>query len=158
MANIADFSNRADELPEQEFQPIPDGWYQTEIKKAELKPTKDGTGEYINVQYSVLGPAHAGRVVFGMINVRNKNPEAETIGLRQLKELRAACGLAVLRDTDELVGRNVEINVKTQKSEEYGDRNTVAKIRSAGGSSPMPKPGASATPAPGGSTPPWARK
>lgn len=158
MANIADFSQRADALPDQDFQPIPEGKYTAEISGADLKTTKDGTGQYINLKFSVLGPAHAGRIVFSIVNIQNKNQQAEEIGLRQLKELRAACGIAALRDTDELLGKTVKIKVKIQKSEQYGDKNTVAGFESVSGGT-MPT-GASTTsqPAASGSTPPWARK
>ena len=150
MANIADFSAKADQVQDQDFQPIPDGWYRVEIKKAELKATKDGNGQYINVQYSVLGPNFAGRVVFDIINVRNASATAEQIGLASLKKLKLAVGLPSLTDTDQLVGRNLEIDVKTQKSADYGDKNTVKAYRSPEGSA-MP----SMAPT---SAPPWAKK
>jgi len=156
MANIASFSTRADQIPDQDFQPIPDGVYNAEIKTAEMKNTKDGTGQYINLALTVLGPTHAKRIVFSMINIVNKNPEAEEIGLRQLKELRIACGIASLRDTDELIGKTLKIKVKTRKDENYGDKNVVASYMSASGGS-MPAPGQS-TPASTGSAPPWAKK
>jgi len=149
MANIADFSAKADQVQDQDFQPIPDGWYRVEIKKAELKATKDGQGQYINVQYSVLGPNFAGRVVFDIINVRNASATAEQIGLASLKKLKLAVGLPSLTDTDQLVGRNLEIDVKTQKSADYGDKNTVKAYRSAEGSTVPSIPSAA---------PPWAKK
>jgi hypothetical protein len=151
MANIADFSAKADAVQDQDFQPIPDGWYRVEVKKAELKATKDGNGQYINVQYSVMGPSHAGRVVFDIINVRNASAEAERIGLAGLKRLKLAVGLPSLTDTDQLVGRNLEIDVKTQKSADYGDKNVVKAYRSPEGSA-MPAAVANA------SAPPWAKK
>lgn len=153
MANIADFSRRADELQAQDFTPIPDGVYNAEIKSADMKDTKDGTGQYINMSLTVLGPTHANRIVFSMINIVNKNPAAEEIGLRQLKELRIACGIASLRDTDELIGKALKIKVGTQKSESYGDKNVVKAFMSASGSE-MPI----ATATPSSSTPPWAKK
>ena len=58
MANIADFSRRADELQAQDFTPIPDGVYNAEIKSADMKDTKDGTGQYINMV--TLGPTQTG--------------------------------------------------------------------------------------------------
>ena len=152
MANIADFSAKADQVQDQDFQPIPDGWYRAEVKKAELKATKDGKGQYINVQHGVLGPSHAGRIVFDIINVRNASAEAERIGLAQLKRLKLAIGLPSLTDTDQLVGRNLEIDVKTQKSEEYGDKNVVKAYRSPEGSA-MPAAAVSNS-----SAPPWAKK
>ncbi len=150
MANIADFSAKSDAVQDQDFTPIPDGWYRAEIKKAELKATKDGNGQYINIQYSVLGPSYAGRVVFDIINVRNASAEAERIGLAQLKKMKLAVGLPSLTDTDQLIGRNLEIDVKTQKSAEYGDKNVVKAYRSTEGSA---MPTATNT-----SAPPWAKK
>ena len=40
------------ELPvsENSFDPLPAGWYQVNIKGAELKDTKAGTGQYIAVR------------------------------------------------------------------------------------------------------------
>ena len=150
MANIADFSAKADEVKDQDFAPIPDGWYRVEVKKAELKMTKDGTGQYINVQYSVLGPSFAGRIVFDILNVRNNSADAERIGLAQLKKLKLAVGLPALTDTDQLIGRTLEIDVRTRKSDQYGDKNEVKSYRSMEGSA-MPMAAASAAP-------PWAKK
>lgn len=158
MANIADFSRRADELPEQEYSLVPEGSYNADIEKAELRQTKDGTGQYINLQMKILGPTSAGRVVFGTINIQNKSEKAEEIGLRQLKELRAALGMAALRDTDDLVGRQVKVKVKIQPEKDgYPARNSVAGYASVSGNTmPMPS-AATTTPAAATSAPPWAR-
>lgn len=159
MANIADFSRKADELPEQSYDPVPEGLYNADIEKAEVKQTKDGTGQYINMQLKILGPTQSGRVVFGTINIQNKSEKAEEIGLRQLKELRAACGIASLRDTDELIGRQVKIKVKIQPEKDgYPARNTIGGYSAISGNTmPMPS-GGSTPPAAASSTPPWARK
>ncbi|HRV28833.1 MAG TPA: DUF669 domain-containing protein [Spirochaetia bacterium] len=161
MANIADFSRMADELPEQEYDLVPEGVYNADIEKAELKDTKNGTGQYINLQLKIIGPTSAGRVVFAMINIKNANPKAEEIGLRQLKELRTACGIATLRDTDELIGRTVKIKVKINPEKDgYKASNSVASYQSINGGA-MPAPGSNGTtaaPVASVSTPPWARK
>jgi hypothetical protein len=115
------------ELPESNnnFDPLPAGWYQVNIKGAELKDTKAGTGQYIAVQYDVTGPTHQGRVVFGNINIRNPNPKAEEIGHQQLGELMRSIGLPSLQDTDQLIGGSLSIKLSIRKSEEYGDSNDV---------------------------------
>ena len=69
------------------FDPIPAGWYTVKIVEAKLKDTKSGTGQYIAVRYDVLGPQYQGRVVFGNINIKNQNPQAEEIGRQQLGDL-----------------------------------------------------------------------
>jgi hypothetical protein len=125
--SFLDMPINAADLPvsENSFDPLPAGWYQVNIKGAELKDTKAGTGQYIAVQYDVLGPTHQGRVVFGNLNIRNPNPKAEEIGRQQLGELMRAIGLATVQDTDQLIGGQLSIKLSVRKSEEYGDSNDV---------------------------------
>lgn len=119
-----------------DYELLPEGWYTANIADAELRETKAGTGNYINVRYDIIGPSHAGRVVFGMITVRNPNQTAERIGREQLSALAAAIGMKEMpRDTDELVGNSVEVKVGVEKSAEYGDKNNIKGFKSAGKSS-----------------------
>lgn len=164
-------SFNAAELPQSDnnFEPLPAGWYQAAINGAELKTTKAGTGQYIAVRYDVLGPTHQGRVVFGNLNISNPNPKAEAIGHQQLGDLMRAIGVAQVTDTDQLIGGNCEIKLKVRKSEEYGDSNDVQAWKAiAGGHMPQAQPMQAQQPmqpqqaqqpqavAPG-ATPPWAR-
>ena len=73
------------ELPKSErnFDPLPAGWYNATIGGAEIKQTKAGTGEYIAIRYDITGPTHQGRVIFGNLNIKNANPQAESIGYQQ---------------------------------------------------------------------------
>lgn len=150
-------------LPQSEasFDPLPAGWYQAKITKAEVKNTKAGTGNYIAVRYDILGPTHQGRVVFGNLNIKNPNSEAERIGREQLGELMRAVGLARVQDSDELIGGELSIKLKVRLSEQYGDSNDVAGYRAISGTSaPKPPTGAvtPAAPAGGKPPPPWAKK
>ena len=93
MANLGTTFSR-DELPvSQGFDPIPAGWYTATVTGAELKDTKAGDGQYINVQYTVLGPEYQGRVIFGLINIRNASTKAQEIGMSNINSLMAAIGL-----------------------------------------------------------------
>lgn len=147
---------QADQLPvsESNFDPLPAGWYQASISKVELKNTKSGTGSYINVQYSILGPTHQGRVVFGMINISNQNPKAEEIGRQQLGELMRAIGLARVEDTDQLIGGNLSIKLDV-KEDDYGIKNNVKAFKSNGAAPSAPKAAPQAT---ASAAPPWAKK
>lgn len=148
---------QADQLPvsESNFDPLPAGWYQVSITKADLTPTKSGTGSYINMRYDVLGPTHQGRVVFGMITISNQNQKAEEIGRQQLGELMRAIGLARLEDTDQLIGGNLQIKLGI-KEDDYGIKNDVKGFKSNGGAAPLaPKPAAASAPA--ASKAPWAK-
>jgi len=152
----------ANALPKSErsFDPLPAGWYNVTISGAELKQTKAGTGEYIAVRYDVAGPTHAGRVVFGNLNIKNANPTAESIGRQQLGELMRAAGFAKVEDTDQLIGGQLQIKLDIRKSEQYGDSNDVKGFKSLASGSAMPV-AASAAAAPAASAkaaPPWVKK
>lgn len=157
-------SINANDLPESSggFDPLPPGDYQARIADADVKKTKDGSGEYIKVRLDIIGPTHAGRVVFANFNIRNKSPKAEEIGRQQLGGLMRAIGLPTLTDTDQLVGGNVTVSLKIRDDEKYGPSNEVKAFRSIGGSqlpaASAPPAAASAPAKPAANTPPWARK
>ena len=102
--------------------------YTASVVDAVLKDSKSG-GQYINVRYDILGPTNAGRVVFGMITLRNANVKAEEIGRIQLGDLMRAIGLAKIGDTDELIGGKCQIKVEIQESEGYGAQNRVVGFK-----------------------------
>lgn len=138
------FTASADNAPEiqNDFAPLPAGWYTATISSAELTTTKAGTGEYIKIRYDITGPSHQGRVVFDNVNIRNPNPVAEKIGREDLERLRLAIGISALSDTDQLIGGNVDIKLTVKKSEEWGESNEVKGIKAGGGGSAAPAPGA----------------
>jgi hypothetical protein len=145
---------------ERSFDPLPAGWYNVTISGADLKQTKAGNGEYIAVRYDVAGPTHAGRVVFGNLNIKNPNPTAESIGRQQLGELMRAAGFAKVEDTDQLIGGQLQIKLDIRKSEQYGDSNDVKGFKSLAAGSAMPTVVAAAA-APAASakaSPPWVKK
>ena len=140
------------------YDPLPAGWYNANITAAELKPTKDGSGQYIKVRYDITGPSHQGRVVFGNLNIKNKSAKAEEIGRQQLGDIMRAIGLAKVTDTDQLIGGSLSIKLDIRAaSEQYAAQNEVKGFKSLTGSAPAAAPAASA-PAPAKAAPPWARK
>lgn len=148
--------------PEQgNFEPLPAGWYQAKITKAEVRETKAGTGNYIAVRYDITGPTHQGRVVFGNLNIKNPSSESERIGREQLGELMRAIGLTRVQDSDELIGGELSIKLKVRQSDKYGDSNDVAGFKAIQGAQP-PAPRASSTSsastAAGAGAPPWAKR
>lgn len=149
-------SFNSDELPEGrgEFAPLPDGWYTANITKAEVRQTKAGDGSYIAVGYTITGPSHEGRVVFGNLNIRNKNPKAEEIGRQQLGDVMRAIGLAKVDDSDQLIGGSLSIKLATRKSEEYGDQNEIKAYKAIAGSAP-PAAGVGGSAKAGKSKAPW---
>ena len=155
-----------DSLPQgtSNFEPLPEGWYNSTITGAEVKTTKTGDGKYIACKYTITGPTHQGRVVFGNLNIKNPSAKAEEIGRSQLGEIMRAIGLAKVTDTDQLIGKVIGIKL-TIKRDAKGDGNDVKGYKAIG-SSPAAFPAAapagaapakSATPSKFGASP-WAKK
>lgn len=146
------------------FEPLPAGWYTVTISQAELKTTKAGNGQFINLRYDVTGPTHKGRVVFGKLNIRNPNQKAEEIGRQQLGDIMRAIGLAKVTDTDQLIGGNLSIKLEVKQDDQFGAGNEVKSFKSVSGSVapaaagvPFTKQTDSAKADPAKAAPPWAR-
>ena len=146
-------------LPQSEsnFEALPPGWYNASVVSAELKGTKDGTGQYIAVRYDIIGPTHQGRQVFGNLNIKNNSSKAEEIGRQQLGELMRSIGLAKVTDTDQLIGGQLQIKLTVTKSEQYGDGNNVGGYKAISGSVPTVTTNTTEQSTPG-KAPPWAKK
>ena len=153
----------ADELPQGNgnYDPLPPGWYTATITAAELKTTKDGSGQYIKVRYDITGPTHQGRVVFGNLNIKNASARAEEVGRTELGNLMRAIGLARVTDTDQLIGGVLQIKLDVRAAtEQYPAQNEVRGFKAITGAAPTFAPAASATAAsaPGKAAPPWAKR
>jgi hypothetical protein len=140
------------------FDSLPAGWYMAKITQADLTKTKAGTGQYIKMRFDITGPTHEGRVVFANININNPNPTAEKIGRGQLRQMRDAMGMGELKDTDQLVGGDLQIKLSVINDEKYGDGNELKGFKPIGGGSTAPRPAAQASaPAGASASPPWAK-
>jgi hypothetical protein len=141
------------------FEPLPEGWYNSTITGAEIKPTKAGDGKYIAVKYAITGPTHQGRVVFGNLNIKNASTKAEEIGRSQLGDIMRAIGLAKVTDTDQLIGGNLSIKLSLKTGEYAG--NEVKAFRALNGAAPTavaPFKSVAPSATPAKAAPPWAKK
>ena len=148
------------ELPQasKDYSVLPAGWYSATISGAEVKETQAGTGEYIAIKYSITGPTHQGRVIFGNLNIKNPNPKAEEIGRQQLGDIMRAIGLARVTDTDQLIGGSLVIKLDVKEDEKYGERNEVKGFKAASGSVSSLPTAAPAAPSSAKAAPPWTKK
>jgi hypothetical protein len=141
------------------FEPLPEGWYNATITGAEIKSTKAGDGKFIAVKYTITGPSHQGRVVFGNLNIKNASTKAEEIGRSQLGDIMRAIGLGKVSDTDQLIGGNLSIKLSMKTGEYAG--NEVKAFRALNGAAPAPtsilSTPSSVKTAPAKAAPPWAK-
>jgi hypothetical protein len=135
----------------QENTPIPDGTYAAICNKAEVVPTKSGTGTLIKIQLKILeGQPQAGRVIFDIFNIENSNPQAVQIGLGQLRTFMKQWGHPnsnMLKTTEELLGLKGNVTVKTvDDGGSFGPQTKVRAYKPLGeGQTATPTPGFAAS-------------
>lgn len=111
-----------------EFEALPPGEYITNVTNAEVKDTKNGTGQYIKVELTVDGPTQTGRKIFTNFNVKNDNPKAVQIGLGQLKAFLIKAKYPTpdkLESVGELNGLRVGVKTKVRKDDQFGDQTDI---------------------------------
>ena len=111
---------------------LDEGAYPVVLEDAQIKDTKDGTGEYINCKFSVQGGDYDGRKVYMMFNLKNKNAKAVEIGQKQLKAFMEAAGMTTFKLTSprELEGLRATAMVK-KKTDDYGEKNVISYFKAA---------------------------
>ena len=141
---------------------LPPGWYACEVDAASVRDTKAGTGKYLKLELTVLDEPHAGRKLFGNINLANPNPQAVEIGQRDLAALAVACGISALKDSAELLQKQIGVKVKAKR--DNPDENDVCGFRAlsdkpaaAAPANATAKPAPKAAPAAGPAKRPWER-
>ena len=125
------FLNLTDVKVDDSFDVLPEGTYNIVCHDAEVRDTKDGTGQYINCEMKVLGPKRKDSRIFQMYNIKNKNPKAVEIGLSQLKTfmINAGCENLSLESVTDLIGLKVTVKTKIQKSEGYDDKAAIKSYK-----------------------------
>lgn len=175
MADLGmDFDHNEVEISD--FSPLPAGDYELQITEADVKANSKGTGTILTFKAEVINPAeHAGRTIFGNLNIRHDNPTAQKIGQEQLSALCKSAGVAgKISNSDQLLYQPffaaVAVENYTSNSGEERQRNALKKFHfeadqapPANKPAPAPAPtrpaagGAAAKPASGGVSLPWKR-
>lgn len=120
--------------PSESYDVLPKGKYLMMAVASQIKPTKSGTGEYLEITFEVLDGQFKGRKVWERLNIRNQNKKAEEISQRQLSALCRAIGVMNLVDTDQLHNIPVIAELAIDEKEGYDPQNRVKSYAAAGGS------------------------
>ena len=113
MANLGHF-DASTVAPAQAYSPLPAGKYLAMITESEMKATKAGTGEYLQLTIEVQDGEFKGRKVFDRLNLKNANVTAVEIAQRQLSALCHATGVMQLQDSEQLHFKPVIVKVSVQ--------------------------------------------
>lgn len=135
--------------PAADFEPIPAGKYHAAITESETKPTKAGTGHYLQLTFEVLDGEYKGRLLWARLNMDNPNAVAVQIAKAELSSICRAVGVMQPRDSVELHNLPLIVNVRLKRRSDTGEFGNEIKGYAAKESN---------APAPaqvGSDTPPW---
>ena len=150
MANLNGFDANAVE-PLGYFEPVPAGKYKAQITASEMKPTKQGDGSFLELEFTIVDGAYKGRKMWDRLNLNNPNAKAVEIAKRTLSSICRAVN--VLRPADSVALHNIPlmITVKMKKREDNGEMtNEIKGYSKCDG-------GATASQTAQGGKPPWTR-
>ena len=171
MARLGETFDATTVEPNKPLEPLPPGRYVVQIVNSEMRPTKDGMGQYLWLELDVLEGAYAGRKLFDRLNLVNSNPTTVEIAQRTLSAICHATGLMQVDDSEQLHLIPLVADVKVQPPKNgYSASNTlrympleqpVARPVATSASRPAvaARPASSASPAPAAksATAPWRR-
>jgi hypothetical protein len=98
------------------FEALPAGWYKVMMESSEMKPTKDNNGSYLECKYKILDGVHNGKSVFGRLNLRNVNAQAQEIAYKQLSAICHATGILQVADSAQLHNIPLQIKLKLREA------------------------------------------
>lgn len=160
MANLGGTYTADPDNVQGDYTPIPPGEYLVHIIDSDMKATKAGTGNYLQLEMEVLDGQHSGRKLFDRLNIDNPNQEAVDIAQRTLNAICVAVGKMSISDSAELHNVPMIAVVKVDPAKgEYGPSNSIRTYKPAGGNSPAQTQQAQQTQQASNSnaSPPWKR-
>ena len=151
MSDLHGFDARTVE-PTTDFEAIPAGKYLAIVSDSEMRPTKAGTGSFLELVFEIIEGEHKGRKLWARLNLDNPNALTVKIAQGELSALCRATGILTPHDSSELHNLPLIIGVKVKKRDDNDEPTNVvssyAKKESAIG---QPQLATS-------NTPPWARR
>ena len=151
MADLRGFDANQVE-PSADFEPIPAGKYEAVITESEMKPTKAGTGHYLQLTFQVIEGEFKNRFLWARLNLDNPNATAVQIARAELSAICRAVGVMAPNDSTELHNLPLVISVKCKKRDDTGELTNEIKGYLKKESGPPATVAATAN-----RTPPWKR-
>lgn len=148
--------NASEVAPATGNEPLPAGEYTMQIVNSDMRTTKSGTGEYLWLEFEVLGPTFKGRKFWDRLNLMNENTKTVEIAQRQLSAICHAVGVIAPKDSVELHNKPIRVKIKVTEGRDGSLQNGAVYLSSGGATSHAAPPAASMAPATG-SPKPWER-
>ena len=152
MANLNGFDANQVE-PTASFDPLPAGKYVAAITNSQMKPTKNGDGSYLELEFTVLDGDYKDRRVWDRLCINHPNAMTVKIARGNLSAICRAVGVMQPKDSIELHNIPLLITVKCKKRQDTGEMSNEVK-----GYEPKATVASQPQQAPvSNNTPPWKR-
>ncbi len=106
--------------------PVPAGWYSVVIDKSEVKPTKDGAGQRLEMQFKIIDGQYANRRIFEGFNIQHANAQTKEIAYKQLSAIAHAVNHLLVADSQELHDKPMKVKVILKPQDgQYAPKNEI---------------------------------
>lgn len=119
--------------PSTGFEPIPANWYRASIVASEIKPTRNGDGKYLALQWAILDGPYKERRVFSNLNIENKNAQTVQIAQADLSAICRATGVLTLKASEQLHDKPAMIRVVLKPGQDGEPRNEIKGYKAVDG-------------------------
>lgn len=140
MGNLSGFDASTVD-PTNVMAPVPDGDYPVVITESEMKDTKSGKGQYLQLTLEVIDGPMKGRKFWDRLNLVNENQTTRDIAERQLSQICHALEILNPQDSSEFHGKPLVANVIVKQDAGYNPSNEVKGYESMTGSPVAATPG-----------------
>ncbi len=130
MGNLNGFDANQVE-PADDLEPIPAGKYVAVITDSEMKPTKSGIGNYLQLTFQIVEGEYANRLLWVRLNLDNPNATAVEIARRELSAICRSVGVLVPSDSTDLHNLPCCIHVRVKRRNDTGELQNEVKGYSA---------------------------
>lgn len=126
MANLGTTFDASGVEPATVYDLLPAGDYLVQIVESEIRPTRDGNGQYLWLMLDVLDGPCQGRKLFDQLNLVNPNSQTVEIAQRTLSSICHATGRMQVADSEELhlIPMTVSVTIEAPKNG-YGPKNRI---------------------------------
>ncbi len=120
---------------------MPAGEYKAAIVDSEMKLTKDGSGQYLELKFEILEGEYKNWNVWDRLNIENRNQKAQDIAQQNLSAICHAINVFKLTDSSQLHHKPLVIKVAAIPPKNgYDEKNEIKKYKPLVPSSTRPRP------------------
>ena len=126
MTNLTGFNANNIE-PLDEFDLIAPGDYQAEIISTEMKATRNGQGQYLEMAFRITEGDYENRRLWTRLNLDNPSAMAVEIAQKELSAICRAVGIMEPGDSSDLHGIPLVIKVRQSRRNDNGELGNVIR-------------------------------